>query len=196
VRLRDGNVIGFAYDALSRMSAKDLPNLATYEFDIAYTYDNRGLMLSANDSNTHHLAFTWDNAGRRTGETGNFYSRAYQYDADGNRTRLTHGDGLYVQYDYDGLDRMQAARENGAASGIGVLASYAYDPLGRRLSLTRGNGTVTAYTYDGASRLTSLAHDLAGTANDVTFTLGTFRARAWHLSSKIEGRADAGSGPA
>jgi YD repeat-containing protein len=53
---------------------------------------------------------------------------------------------------------MQAGRENGASSGVGVLATHAYDPLGRRLSLTRGNSSSTAYQYDGASRLTSLAH--------------------------------------
>lgn len=29
----------------------------------------------------------------------------YQYDADGNRTRVTHPDGTYCAYVYDGLDR-------------------------------------------------------------------------------------------
>ena len=60
-------------------------------------------------------------------------------------------------------------RENGATSGVGVLATYAYDDLGRRTSLTRGNGTVTSYYgYDAVSRLASLAQDLAGTYADLT----------------------------
>jgi len=65
---------------------------------------------------------------------------------------------------------LSAIRENGASSGIGVLASYAYDDLGRRTSLTRGNGTVTSYGFDAASRLSSLSHDLDGATatNDVT----------------------------
>lgn len=61
-------------------------------------------------------------------------------------------------------------RENGAASGAGVLATYAYDNLGRRTGVARGNGVVTSYGYDAASRLTSLSHDLAGSSQDVTFT--------------------------
>lgn len=42
--------------------------------------------------------------------------------------------------------------------------------LGRRTSLTRGNGTVTSYGYDPVSRLASLAHDLGGTAHDLSLT--------------------------
>lgn len=61
-------------------------------------------------------------------------------------------------------------RENGAVSGIGVLATYVYDNLGRRSSLTRGNGTSTTYGYDAVSRLSSLALDFAGTTNDLTLT--------------------------
>ena len=30
----------------------------------------------------------------------------YQYDADGNRTRLTHPDAQAATYTYDGLDRI------------------------------------------------------------------------------------------
>jgi len=51
-------------------------------------------------------------------------------------------------------------------SAMSPVAAYAYDDLGRRTSVARGNGVSTAYGYDPASRLTSLAHDLAGTAND------------------------------
>jgi RHS repeat-associated protein len=40
--------------------------------------------------------------------------------------------------------------------------------LGRRTSVTRGNGVTTTYGYDTASRLASVAHDLAGTAQDQT----------------------------
>jgi YD repeat-containing protein len=64
---------------------------------------------------------------------------------------------------------MTAIRENGATSGVGVIAAFGYDLRGRRTSLTRGNGTVTTYVYDAASRLQTLSLDLAGTAHDVAF---------------------------
>ena len=59
-------------------------------------------------------------------------------------------------------------RENGATSGVGVLATYAYDDLGRRTSRTRGNGTVKSYAYDAASRLSSMGEDIASTTADLT----------------------------
>jgi RHS repeat-associated protein len=75
---------------------------------------------------------------------------------------------------YDALNRMTTVGENGATSGIGLLASYAYDPLSRRTGVARGNGTSSSYGYDAASRLTSLAQAMAsgGTAANVTLSFG------------------------
>jgi hypothetical protein len=53
-----------------------------------------------------------------------------------------------------------------------VLATYTLDPLSRPQSLARGNGVTTGLGYDLASRLTSLNHDLLGSAQDVAWTLG------------------------
>src|SRR3954451_13194458 len=103
-----------------------------------------------------------------TNETSNFYSRTSTYDLAGHRTRLTHGDGFYVDYDYLVTGDMAHVRENGATSGVGVLATYAYDDLGRRTSVTRGNGTSTSYSYDAVSRLSQLSEDISGTTYDQT----------------------------
>ncbi len=67
---------------------------------------------------------------------------------------------------------MTAIRENGATSGVGVLASFAYDDQGRRTLLTRANGTSTSYSHDPVSRLSQLAQDLGGTTNDLTLGFG------------------------
>ena len=99
-------------------------------------------------------------------------SNAYQYDISGRRTRLTYADGFYVAYDYDVVGNVTAIRENGAGSGVGVLAAYAYDALGRRSGVTFGNGTTQTLGFDAASRLTSLASDLGGTAQDQSVTFG------------------------
>ncbi len=65
----------------------------------------------------------------------------------GSRTRLTFPDtganALYISYVYDVLNRVTSIGENGATSGVGLLASYG---------------------YDGGSRLQSLIQSLAGTA--------------------------------
>src|SRR5205814_4959136 len=95
------------------------------------------------------------------------------YDLAGRRTQLTYpGSGLYVNTDYLVTGDVSAIRENGATSGVGVLASYAYDNLGNRISVTFGNGVSQAFTYDAVSRLASLTNDLSGTTNDLSVTFG------------------------
>ncbi len=59
----------------------------------------------------------------------------------GNRTRLTFpetgANALYVSYVYDVLNWVTSIGENGATSGVGLLASYGYDSLRRRQTVTR-----------------------------------------------------------
>ncbi len=46
----------------------------------------------------------------------------------------------------------------------------------------RGNGTTTTWGYDAHGRMTSLSHDVAGTANDVTFGY------TWNPAGQIQNR--------
>src|SRR3954470_20779416 len=133
----------------------------------AYTYDLLGRLTSAATS-SQTLSFTYDALGRNLTQVGPQGTLTSTYDVAGRRTRLAHPDGFYVDQDWLVTGELQAIRENGATSGVGVLATYAYDDLGRRTSLTRGNGTSTSYSFDNASRLTQIADDLAGTTYDQT----------------------------
>lgn len=163
LKKRDGSMILATYDALNRITLKDLPGTAA---DVAYTYDLRGLQLTAKFSATGQgITNLYDRVGRLTSSTnttgGMSHALGYLYDADGNRTRITHPDGTYFIYDYDGLDRVTAIKENGAT----VLASFAYNTAGGRSSIGRANGTSTGYGYDNASRLLTLTQTLPGTAS-------------------------------
>ena len=172
-RLRDGRTIGYAWDALNRMTAKNVPEEVWWEADVAYAYDLLGRLVSATDGLGYAALFGYDALGRIVSEGSNWYgSFASQYDLAGRRTRLAWPDGFFVDYDHLVTGEVTAIRENGATSGPGVLAAFGYDDLGRRTSLTRGNGAVTSYAYDPASRLQSLVHDLAGTAHDLTLAFG------------------------
>lgn len=165
-RLRDGQMIGLAYDNLGRLTSRDMPGS---EPDATYGYNLAGRMISAAQGGTT-LTFAFDGLGRPTSATGPQGTVSYLYDAAGRRSRMTYTDGFFVTYDYDVLGNVTAIRENGAASGIGVLASYAYDSLGRRSSVTFGNGTMQTLTFDNADRLTTLVNDVAGKDLSVSFT--------------------------
>ena len=55
-----------------------------------------------------------------------------------------------MQYDYDALNRMTVARENGTF----ILANYIYDTLSRRTSLVYGNGASQGYVYNDPTNQT------------------------------------------
>lgn len=169
-RLRDGNVIGYSYDDLRRVTAKDSPNLAYHDWDVTYAYDLLGRPVSATGNGWALNTWTYNALGHLLNERGFLTNYSYQVDAAGRRTRITHADGFFVDYDYDIVGNVTTIRENGATSGVGVLASYAFDTLGRRTSVTFGNGTVQSFAYDAASRLSTMSNNLSGTSHDLTQT--------------------------
>lgn len=151
-RLRDGQVVSYTYDGLSRVTNVNAPGSVA---DIAATYDllgNRKTLVS----NGQTLTYSWDALGRMISEQGSNGTISYQYDSAGRRSRLTYPDGFYVTYEYNTLGAVTQIRENGTAT----LATYAYDHFGRRTSITRGNGIVTSLGYNGALQLSDLDFNL------------------------------------
>ncbi|MEG3088531.1 RHS repeat domain-containing protein [Sphingomonas sp. PB4P5] len=171
LRKRDGQVIDFTYDALNRVTLKDIPGGGGG--DAYYGYDLRGLNTYARLSSATGQGITnvYDGFGRLTSSTtnqgGTSRAIAYQYDADGGRTRVTHPDGTYFTYQYDGLNRATTIKENGTVT----VATLTYDAQGRRRGSTQG-GVATIYGYDPVSRLSSISDNLVSTAGDVTSTFG------------------------
>ena len=176
LRKRDGRTIAYAYDALNRVYVKTVPSSSSgaIGYSVHYGYDVRGLQLYARFGSAAGAGVTntYDGFGRLRvsstnlgGVTRNVVS---DYDAHGNRTRITHPDGAYFQYAYDPTDRLLHVSENGPSS---TLASVHYDGLGRRSQIARDTvGTRTTFAYDPFSRLQILSHDMDGSASghDVT----------------------------
>lgn len=164
LRQRGGQVIGYSYDAVNRMTVKDMPGTAD---DVTFTYDLRGLQRSALFSSGQGISSAWDKGGRQTSSTntmgGVTRTISYGRDKDGNRTSVTHPDGQYFSYGYDYADRLTSIKENGAT----VVASITFDAPGHVQNLTRG-AVPTDFGYDAASRISSMADNPAGTAQDVT----------------------------
>lgn len=170
---------------MNRLAVKDVEGSTAA--DVFYGYDLRSLQLHARFSSIagQGLTKTYDAFGRvvtaSTKMGGTTRTLSYLHDANGNRTRVTHPDGSYFTYTFDGLDRNTQIFENGATS----LVAIAHDFRGRRASVTRGASvTTTSYLYDPISRLETLTHNLDGaaTTNDVT------QGYAYNPASQIVGR--------
>jgi RHS repeat-associated protein len=167
-QMRDGQSIAFSYDALNRMTYRNIPSPVTGESDIYYFYDNLGRPISTQDALGHFVNHSYDALGRITLETTDTGQRGLVTDEAGRLIRMDWDGGPKVAYDRLVTGEVARMRENPTGANF-TLATFGYDDLGRRLSITRGNGAVTGYGYDAASRLTQLTQNLNGTANDVTF---------------------------
>lgn len=176
LRKRDGSTLAYTFDALNRMTVKSVPERSglavTNTRDMFYSYDLLSHMTSARFDSTsgEGIATAYDALGRITASTiaMDSVSRAlsYQYDADGNRTRVTYPDGgsNYVGYAYDGLDRPGTVSDG----AVSWTHTYTYDPGGNLITdAISGGGGVTNYGRDAIGRLSSLSHDMAGSAADI-----------------------------
>jgi RHS repeat-associated protein len=167
-------VIAYEYDALNRMTRKVVPErvaphpyplTAAQTRDVYYGYDLRNLQLFARfDSATGEgVANQYDGFGRLLSSSTNMGGTArtltYAYDADGNRTRITHPDGQHFDYRYDGLNRFIGIKENGDSDIVGQY----YHPTGERYVLGR-HGTGIGWLYDPLGQLSYQAADLPGGA--------------------------------
>ncbi len=163
-RRRDGQTNTLTYDALGRLTATTLPASSSY------AYDNLGRLTSASRGD-QTLTYAYDALSNRTSESGAYGVFYYQYDLDSRLTKITWPDSFWVNYVRDVAGEVTQIEEEGATSGVGLLAQYSYNDLGERTGITRGDGVSTTYAYDGAWRLASLAHSFPTSTNNQTNTL-------------------------
>jgi RHS repeat-associated protein len=168
MRSGDSDTVNYTYDVLNRETLRDMPGGTATDAFSGYDLLGRRLYVRHASTSGQGITYTYDAWGGVLTEAQYGRTLSYQHDEAGNRTRITWPDTNYVEYTYDASNRMDQVRENGAASGAGLLADYAYDAIGRRASVTRGNGAITTISYDAASRPSSLVENLSGTSQDLT----------------------------
>jgi RHS repeat-associated protein len=172
LRKRDGQVLGFAYDALNRVWLKDAPGP---ERDVRYSYDLRGLQTSA--------AFTWsgfavsnayDGFGRNVSTTSNMGGIArtvsHKYDSESRRTELAFPDQAKAWFARDRLGRMTEGYQGALGDTSHIMVAFAYNPAGSRSYFARKFGDWTSYGYDGVGRLSALNSGFPGGAGTVSAT--------------------------
>ena len=172
LRKRDASVIGYSYDALDRLTVKDIPGGTAA--DVYYGYDAWGRESYARfgSASGAGLSNGYDAFGRLTSAANNLsgttLTLGHTYDADGDRTALTFPDGVVFQYQYDGLDRFTYAD---TASGV-YLAGMGYTPRGTLDYRSLSYNAASYPQYDAMGRLSVLgnAFNAGGGSNDVTAT--------------------------
>ncbi|MEZ5330528.1 MAG: RHS repeat-associated core domain-containing protein [Thermoanaerobaculia bacterium] len=159
----NGRTVTTAWDELGRKSSESYPLPSPPAGDdllsISWSYDEEGHPLTIDEvysgpSGTRTSRRTWDDLDRLASATDPAgRTIAYQYDANGNRTRLTDPDGKVTHYAFDGLNRPTSV----AISGAGVT-EYGYFKDSRLKRVDFPNGTRADYTYDAVGRVASIAN--------------------------------------
>lgn len=112
---------------------------------------------------------------------------SFAYDANGNRTEMTDGQGT-ESYGYDALDRLTSVTR-----GADVF-SYGYDPASNLTGRTYPDGTVFSYAFDDDGRLSSLtvggqttgyAYDAAGNLVEATLPNGYVETRSYDRAGRL-----------
>ncbi|HSP62365.1 MAG TPA: DUF6531 domain-containing protein, partial [Pyrinomonadaceae bacterium] len=144
----------YTYDALNRLKTISYPDTTT----VSYTYDKLSRLQTATNENGT-IDFDYNKMNRMTRATDVFGQMVeYNYDDNGNRTRLSLNSGIVATYRYDALNRPTKILDAASAA-----FTFDYDAADRLTQKKAPNNVKTSYQYDDLDRLTRLT-DTKGAA--------------------------------
>jgi RHS repeat-associated protein len=144
-----GIVTSRTVDDLDRVTLIDY---ADNTLDTSFTYDGlanlfqKGRLVSINrGAGASVVSYGYDRFGRMLQDG----ALAYEYDKNGNRTKITIPGGVVADYTHDLADREASLIVTGGGLGATTIASGAvYKPSGPLSSLLLGNGVAETRSFD------------------------------------------------
>ena len=162
-------------------------------------YDELGRITASKDaSGTQHVTYNELNqVTSRTDREGN--TTEFEYDAAGNKSKITYADGTYERFEYDSNRQVTWMRDRN-----GNESSYTYDGHTHMTSSTDGRGNTTRYTYDSDGNMTSVTnalnetisytYDANGNCTAMTDALGNTTRYAYDGQGRLVSATDANGG--
>jgi RHS repeat-associated protein len=147
------NILGEVTEVIDPLSRKTIKE-----------YDAAGNLTHLVDATKRTTTYKYDDANRLTEVSysdGKTPKAKYEYDADGDRTKMVDGTGTST-YTYDQLDRLTEAKD-----GHGDVSGYEYDLANQQTKITYPNGKAVVRTFDSSGRLKSVTDWLEHTTNFV-----------------------------
>lgn len=143
----NGATTEYAYDAVNRLKTISYPDAT----EVSYTYDKLSRLQTATNENGT-VNFDYNKMNRLTTVTDIFGQVVtHNYDANGNRTKLSLNAGVIETYKYDPVDRLTKILD-----ATGAAFTFDYDAANRLTQKKAPNNVKTTYQYDGLDRLVRL----------------------------------------
>ncbi|MEU1107220.1 DUF6531 domain-containing protein [Streptomyces tibetensis] len=153
-----GKVTSLGYDDKGNLTSRTSPSGAK----TTYTYDAAGRVLTSTDPRGnaadadpagYTTTYAYDAAGRLAKSTDPAgKATSYDYDANGNQTKVTDAVGGVTTYGYDKFNRVTSV-----TAPDGSVETTTYNANGNVASATDAAGGRTTYGYDKAGRLASVS---------------------------------------
>ncbi|OUP07850.1 hypothetical protein B5F35_13930, partial [Anaeromassilibacillus sp. An200] len=155
------HTLTFGYDKQNRLVrvSDGLGAVVLYEYD-GLNQRTRETRLLSKDL-TQRLDYRYDAAGRLVetrqsadpnGCGSHFVSTRYEYDRNGNMTRILLPEGGEILREYDAANRLTAEIHRETASGIDNRTEFGYDAAGNLTEITDNQGRKTRIAYDLLNR--------------------------------------------
>ncbi|MEE9326713.1 MAG: RHS repeat-associated core domain-containing protein [Cocleimonas sp.] len=137
-------------------------SLAQADQTVSYTYNPQGLIATLDGARTDVndiMTFEYDAQGNRTKITNALgqITQITQHDASGRPLRLVDANQVVTVLTYHPRGWLTSISVNGRTTTLD------YDAVGQLIKHTRPGGGFTAYTYDDAHRLTDITDSLGNT---------------------------------
>jgi YD repeat-containing protein len=128
-----GDSAAFSYDSMSNQTRVELGSTAdvTLRFREEYRYNSHSLLEGIYDADSNYTEFEYDNVG--------------------NRISRRDGNGNYIYYVYNALNRMQQVIR--MLDGDSLITSFSYDIRDNLVKVTDPDGYEYVYRYDDNGRL-------------------------------------------
>jgi len=142
--------VAATYDAATNTLV--VPEQGEEQHDVTYSYDGKG-QLTGIDSDGALYTFLYDVFGNATEvRLGSDVLATYEYAANnGKLKRMSYGNGTYVLYEYDAVDRVVGICYNGRETAV---YSYFYNANGQVAEHTDlATGICYEYNYDASGRM-------------------------------------------
>lgn len=168
---------------------------------VTYTYTQNGKRQTLKDANVNLSTFVYDGfdrlqrlrfpvATKGANQSSTSDDEWYEYDAVGNRTKLTKRDNREIDYTYDALNRVHVKTVPTSVGGApGYTVYHRYDVRGllwyARFGSDTGQGVTN--TYDGFGWVRTSTSNMGGTARTVAseYDLRGNRERITHPGGAI-----------
>ncbi|HZT96171.1 MAG TPA: hypothetical protein VFB34_04975, partial [Chloroflexota bacterium] len=155
LRNPSGNTATYSYDASDNMSGISYSDGVTPGVSYSYYPDGDTHVMTDGSGTTTDLYNARGDLSQVTDGNGDVMK--YYYDNADNLDQITFPDTNSVTYGYDDMNRMSSM-----ADWLGHTTSFGYDLADNHTSTTYPNGTTGSFGFDAAERLNNATYEKSG----------------------------------